>query len=55
MQVASRVVHLVDPVPPLPQPEERLLPDILDFRLAPGDGEQDPVEAELLGPEELLE
>jgi hypothetical protein len=31
------------------------MPDIFGFRLAPGDGEQDPVEAELLGPEELLE
>jgi hypothetical protein len=55
MQVPDRVFHLADPVPAFPYLEERVLCDVLGLRPAPRDREQDLVEAESFGREELLE
>src|SRR5439155_25750363 len=40
VQVARRVLHLRDPVPPLPDPEERFLLEILSFVAASGEEPQ---------------
>lgn len=55
VQVSGWVLHPAHPVPPLPDPEECLLPDVLRFGLCACDRKQGFVETALLGAEELLE
>jgi hypothetical protein len=55
MQVPDRVVQPAYPLPPLPEPEEHLLSDVLGFLPAPGDRKQSLVETALLGAKQLLE
>jgi hypothetical protein len=55
MQVSGGVLHPAHPVPPLPDPEECLLPDVFRLGSGAGDRKQGFVETALLGAEELLE
>ena len=52
---AMRVLHPAHPIPPLPDPEECLLPDVLRLGSGACDRKQGFVETALLGAEELLE
>jgi hypothetical protein len=54
-QVADRIVELPHPIPPLPDPAERRLHEVLGLVAVTGDGEQGPEEPPLVGDVEALE